>query len=345
MDAPQGAWQSDAQVNTRVPTTIALLLAAWLLPSALSAAPSATAHAYLEHALDLMQQNSLHRATLDFRAIRAHAFAAAADAETTQDTWPAIRIALAALGDGHSALLTPGDAPLPERHDAGADVPSPALPSGRILDGRIGYLHVPGHRRGGRDADVEFADALQTLIYRIERTSPCGWVVDLRDNPGGNMWPMLAGLEPLLGGRDVGAFRDAEGGLVRWWVDAGAAGAGDTAHAASHYAVEVGAPRARVAVLTGPVTASSGEAVAVAFRGRSGARSFGSPTRGVSTGNRGFVLDDGAVLFITASRFVDRTGMVHGGPLEPDVAVEPSAALDPAVAWLQQHARCRTMPR
>ena len=155
------------------------------------------------------------------------------------------------------------------------------------------------------------------------------------------MWPMLAGLEPLLGGRDVGAFRDADGFTVGWWADAGAAGAGETTHAISHYAVAVRNPP--VAVLTGPATASSGEAVA--FRGRARTRSFGAPTRGVSTGNRGFVLDDGAVLFITASRFVDRTGTVYGGAVVPDDLAAPGSALGAAADWLQQQARCRTMPR
>ena len=120
---------------------IALLAAA--MPAVATAAPSASARAYLAHALDLMEQHSLHRAALDFDAIRAQAFAAADHATTTQATWPAVRGALAALGDGHSALLTPGAAPLPLNHDAAAPPQAPAMPSGRVIDGNLGYLHAP----------------------------------------------------------------------------------------------------------------------------------------------------------------------------------------------------------
>ncbi len=35
-----------------------------------------------------------------------------------------------------------------------------------------------------------------------------GWIVDLRWNSGGNMWPMIAGIGPLLGNGTYGYFID-----------------------------------------------------------------------------------------------------------------------------------------
>ena len=49
----------------------------------------------------------------------------------------------------------------------------------------------------------------------------------------------------------------------------------------------------------------------MAFRGRSGARSYGEASYGFSTGNESFRLPDGALLVITSARFADRTGAVH----------------------------------
>ena len=325
-----------------------ILVAALLLVAPIAdAAPASRAHAYLDHALSLMEQHALHRDTLDFAAIRARAFAVARDARTTQDTWPALRVALASLGDGHSALLTPDQAPtdtafdaLPHTSDAST------MPTGALIDdGSLAYLRVPGHAGGDRAMDAAFADTIQTLIFKLARARPCGWVVDLRDNPGGNMWPMFAGLEPLIGDGRVGAFVPPEGAATHWWVDDGAAGSGSNLQAASRYTVSVDGPLPVVAVLTGPATASSGEAVAVAFRGRPEARSFGEATFGVSTGNRGFRLEDGALMFVTASRFADRSGTVYGGKLIPDETVTTAQALPAATAWLQAHARCRTMRR
>ena len=49
-----------------------------------------------------------------------------------------------------------------------------------------------------------------------DRDHLAGWIVDLRHNRGGNMWPMVAGLGPLLGEGRAGAFVDPDGGAT-WW--------------------------------------------------------------------------------------------------------------------------------
>lgn len=100
-------------------------------------------------------------------------------------------------------------------------------------------------------------------------------------------------------------------------------------------------PSPPVAVLTNRSTASSGEAIVVAFRGRPNTRSFGEGTRGVSTSNRSFALNDGAMLLLTVAIFADRTGQKYGDVIVPDEVVDtPSSesdrVLDTAVKWLCQ---------
>src|SRR5215472_4909555 len=55
---------------------------------------STEARAYLEHALDVMQQNALHRETIDWGTLRKEAMEHAAGAEVPVDTYDAIRWAL-----------------------------------------------------------------------------------------------------------------------------------------------------------------------------------------------------------------------------------------------------------
>jgi C-terminal processing protease CtpA/Prc len=104
-----------------------------------------------------------------------------------------------------------------------------------------------------------------------------------------------------------------------------------------------------VAVLTGQLTASSGEAVAIAFRARPSTRSFGAPTFGVSTANVGIRLSDGAVLNLTVSTMGDRTGRLYGAAVPPDEAVAGppapvpgagDAVMDAAAAWLHAQPAC-----
>jgi C-terminal processing protease CtpA/Prc len=97
----------------------------------------------------------------------------------------------------------------------------------------------------------------------------------------------------------------------------------------------------RIAVLTGPQTASSGEVTTIAFREKDNARSFGQPTAGYSTTNTNIMMSDNAMLLLTISIYGDRNKNAYGEEVVPDVIVEPKegedAALDAAVKWLEKY--------
>jgi carboxyl-terminal processing protease len=78
-----------------------------------------------------------------------------------------------------------------------------------------------------------------------------------------------------------------------------------------------------VGLLTSRLTASAGEAVVVAFRGRPLSRSFGEATAGVPTGLEDLWLEDGALLRLSTSCFCDRLGRAYSGPIEPDEPIDP----------------------
>ena len=149
------------------------------------------------------------------------------------------------------------------------------------------------------------------------------------------MWPMLAGLKPFLGGGTVGTF-ESPARSTKWVAGQRV----DVEPPPGLSALE----SAWVAVITGPRTVSSGEAVTVAFRGRPRTRSFGQPTGGLSTSNSGFPLPDGATLLLTTAVFADRNGQRYGAAIEPDEAVSPVDGADPAlavaVAWLRRSSGC-----
>jgi C-terminal processing protease CtpA/Prc len=131
---------------------------------------------------------------------------------------------------------------------------------------------------------------------------------------------MLRGLLPLFSEGDLGAFVAPGKAAMVWRVLGGCLiYDGKIVPDADEPVVVRDKP---IAVLTSRCTASSGEAIAVAFRSWHRARSFGQPTLGLLTANRGFSLPDGALLNLTVSIFADRTGRVYGGPLAPDELVD-----------------------
>jgi Peptidase family S41 len=293
---------------------------------------AAPAKEVLDAALSIVKTNSLRRNDVAWDTVEPRVRALAAGAERSADVYPAIRYLLLQLGDHHSFLMPP--AQTSQFRTGGAQNPSAEV---RALSERIGYVSVPGYSGAEPGAMGAYATRMHEALAGTIGSVSCGWVVDLRSNTGGNMWPMLAGLKPFLGGGGLGTFERPTGSSPPWI-------------AGQHVGVEppstlAALESAWVAVLTGPRTASSGEAVAIAFRGRPRTRSFGQPTAGFSTANTNFPLPDGAMILLTTAVEADRTGRRYGEKVDPDERVDAAAGTDDttlsmAIEWLRQSSGC-----
>lgn len=304
-------------------------------PLSADAPLAAPAKQVLDAAIAIAKNNSLHRNTLAWDTIELKVRALAAGAGTSAEAYPAVRYLLAQLGDNHSFLMPP--AQTTQFQTGGAQNPAPTV---QFLPERIGYVSIPGYSGGEAGAMRTYATRMHDALAGMLASSSCGWVVDLRQNTGGNMWPMLAGLKPFLGNAALGTFESPTGSSPPW-IAGQAVGVEPPSTLA-------GLESAWVAVITGPRTASSGEAVAIAFRGRPRTRSFGQSTAGLSTANQTFPLPDGAMILLTTAVDADRTGKRYGDKVDPDEPVEPVAtptitgdsALAAAVRWLTQSSGC-----
>lgn len=98
------------------------------------------------------------------------------------------RYAQLALEDLDRALYADG----PE-WEATTDFTAPSV---ETADG-VTTLTVPALGSVSEDLQMQYAAAAATGIDDAARGT-CGWIIDLRGNTGGNMYPMLSGLAPLL---------------------------------------------------------------------------------------------------------------------------------------------------
>lgn len=192
---------------------------------------SASARMYLTYVLDTMQHHALHADEINWSDLRAGALTVATGAQSTQDTYPAIFYALTQLKESHSFLRIPDSLPGVEKERAWAsmrqilarrkiDPPTSVFrnrttPNGHLIEvggKRFAYLIVPScpavysDLRRSKQGFQEYANALHAVAASLESSRPSGWIVDLRGNRGGNMYPMLAAIGFILGDGSAGYF-------------------------------------------------------------------------------------------------------------------------------------------
>jgi hypothetical protein len=292
-------------------------------------APSAPPQAVLDAAIALLRQHHINSASADWDRIAAEARTRLAAQPSAQDAHAAVRYVIDALGERHTFL-----APRPSQGTAGGPArEAPPMPTHAMVQERFGRVSLP--QFGGTPEEAaRYEAALREALISLDARGVCGWIVDLRGNGGGNMWPMLKGLDPLLGNGPFGTFRTPAGRLTHW-VRKGGTILPDPAPGDAPPIFPLKSAAAPLAILIGPGTASSGEMVAIAFAGRPGVRSFGAPSAAYSTANSGYPLPDGSMLFITGAYARDRTDREYKGALTPDEPTELDAAEAAALRWLR----------
>ena len=280
--------------------------------------------AYADDALNTMDSGYFARGPEWDRA-RAKAVADTRGADSYEQTLPPLREALAVAGGKHSTIFPAGQ----QLSSVDQERPMPAFTQAN----GIATVTVPKVRADDPTFTKSYATTMADGIDARQAQASCGWIVDARQNHGGDMRPMLAGLTPLLADGKIGGFVDRDGRTTTLAVAGGSVRLGDNEAASVSAHPKSGRP---VAVLQGPDTGSSGEVVVLAFKGAPGARSFGAPTAGYSSANQTIRLYDGTQMLLTSAVDIDRTGTTYGERVDPDQATPVDAAEQAATAWLRQ---------
>lgn len=308
-----------------------------------------TPELYADSAIDFMEGRSLFRDSIAWNDLRKRALSTITPRSTHRYYWeayPAISMILDTIrslgGDIHNQLI------ISRSNNRSVLSLGAPLSSGFIIDDEIGYLRVPGFS-GSSPASVFFTERLSDQINQMSRHGVSRWIVDLRNNPGGDMYPALWGLLHVMNhgkllsihppsGDAIYLSKDQRGGLSLQEVSLPPPVPIPPEDTAS---LDVPVP---LAILVGSETASAGEAIMLALRSSSASLTFGSPTAGAMTGPSGLSLVDGAELTISTWRIGDANGRTYMHPYTPDVLrpsdSESTASADDSIVreatvWLQ----------
>lgn len=309
------------------------------------------AQSYLEKVIKTIRMRAMNSHLVDWYVAQKTALEMCHGARSTKDTYDAINYVLSLLKDNHSFLRDKAgrgtrkhgtQQERPVRHDrVKRDVIVRA-------DGKtFGFIKIPSFSGSVSEAH-KFAQGIQDEIRAAVEKQAVGWIVDLRGNGGGNMWPMLKGVGPLIGEGVAGHFCYPRVSIP-WYYEGGAVGVinrsgkqKDDSAKIEHLVPDQS--HKPVAVLIDKNTASSGEAIAISFKGRPRTYFIGTPSAGLATNNESIKLPDGATLLLTTSCESDRNGVKHFPDVKPDLEIIQGdlaygAADDPgilaALEWLK----------
>ncbi|MEM6379453.1 MAG: S41 family peptidase [Bacteroidota bacterium] len=302
----------------------------------LQARPSSTfAQAYLQVALDSIRKHALYRDSVDLEAIFEKALWIAGDAQSSEEVHLATEYLVKSLNDSHSFFMPAAARDKWENNNPGSVI---NYSKAKKVD-NFGYLQVPGFHSNDSLAKIAFADTLRQQIRTLANQNIGGWIVDLRMNDGGNMHPMLAGLEPLFSSDTLGFLVDIQGEKEAWGRGPALEKQDGADYIKSTIPISFNSS-IPIAVLYGNRTGSSGEIVLISFIGNKQTKSFGQASFGLTTGNSEMELPDQSYLFLASTRMADRNGNIFIGSVQPDFLIKdqdnnPDLTLLAALDWLK----------
>jgi len=167
------------------------------------------------------------------------------------------------------------------------------------------------------------------------------WIIDLRYNGGGNMFPMVEGLSTIIGNGIVGGTEGVTKNESSIWQIKN----GNFFYDEQNVAIANKCPQTetqKIAVLTSNYTASSGEALAVILKNRPKTRFFGNKTIGLVTATDWKQIDSLTSMSISVSYYKDRKGIVYTKfvdvdeiiAFDPKFEIEKDKGVNRAIVWL-----------
>lgn len=296
---------------------------------------------YINEFIHIVKQNSVFTDSLNWPLIEKDVATLSAGLNAVAEAKAVLDYViqeLKAAGDNHSFIQNKVSA----QQYATANS-NPEKPEVKLRAGNIGYVSVPGFSSTSPAVSVQFATDIQNMIRKLDGENQiAGWIVDLRNNTGGNMYPMIAGLGPLTGEGSLGYFVkmvNKKETQSAWFYKKGSSGAGSGSSVSVAKPYVLKRRDAKIAVIIGTKTGSSGEMTAISFIGKENTKLFGTSSAGYTTGNAIYKLSDGSNLVLASSYTADRNMKRYMKKISPDVVVNQGndgadADLKAAETWL-----------
>lgn len=192
-----------------------------------------------------------------------------------------------------------------------------------LLNKNIGYLRIPGNNDFSFKKVDSLANDIVENINSVNSKKIKGWIIDLRVNTGGNMYPILLGLKEFIGNNIIfGGFVNSKNELTGNWEIKNNKLLIDNNPLERKSLVSL-IPRMDIpiVILTSGYTASAGEMTAISMIGRRNTYLVGEPTANYTTAVQGFEIDKNSAINLSTDYVFDRNKKKYTQSITPDYTI------------------------
>ncbi|MEJ7559939.1 MAG: S41 family peptidase [Pedobacter sp.] len=310
--------------------------------------------AYLDKSLHIIEANALNSKNIDWKELRENIYKKASQAKHYEDILPLYPYIFEQIDDHHGSLKYKNttyswNKPVRVKVNETIKVATKKYSFVRSekIGKDIGYILIPGNNDFRGHLMDSISRDIKNAVANINDSKIKGWIIDLRVNTGGNMYPMIAGLTEFLGEGRVGGFITSTHQPDGDWIIKNETFYVDSVKVTpvkyEGYPIRKDVP---IAILISGNTASSGEMTAITTIGRNNSILIGEPTAGYTTTNLGFKLNEYSGLNLAVDYASDRNGKVYPKNINPDILVAngdnfeilaKDEKVKKAISWLRKN--------
>lgn len=272
---------------------------------------------YGEIAIEIMDDQGYFVNEEEWSKQKKQAMNELANISNYEEAYPIIEEALKIAGGKHSFLL--------QNEEKEATYAKDMMPQVE-RNANVLFVQLPAIM----DAEKNGKKYAEIVLEALNKNKEIkGIVIDLQENTGGDMGPMITAVSPLLPDGEILYFEHHlyDQPVV---LKNGEVTGGGTTITTDIPSFKMDVP---VAILTNERTGSSAEAIAMSFLDLENVRTFGQPTAGYASGNASYPLYDRSILYLTVAYNKTVNGQVFFDEPIP-VDLETDNPREEAVNWL-----------
>jgi hypothetical protein len=282
----------------------------------------------------LIKEQSMYRNNVGWDTITTQFYQRIDTATTTPNQFKAFRWLMKQMNDFHSQVLFENQLyayyksmPIGREDELTKTYqqlqPRFGIMQARVLQNQYGYICIPGFNNNDSASVNNAIKQWRDTICKNINKPVKGWIIDMRANMGGSMYPMMAALSFLIGDIKFTGSTNTNHLVENWWsIKKGDVYFDNYAGTASGLHCMKEQTKAPVVLLTSFYTVSSGEIVVTAFKQRRRTVQIGDTTGGLVTNNHWMPIGNDAVLNLSKGYYTDRKGKEYRAGIPPDIVIK-----------------------